>query len=142
MASKKKGARKKAPGKAVPETIGSHDKMIAALMVAGFIAGFLLYLLFIGVAPPEASTAVSIEYVQFFREQGEISFILSSQEDASTFCRATVALSSGGTQVFEQSVDAGILEPHSNRTVSIEAAIPQGKFDYDIKVSCDSVAEE
>ncbi len=135
-------AQKTHPEKASSGAIGSHDRAIVALMLAGFVLGFMVYLFFGRAAWPDASRAVSIGDVQFLREQGEMRFLLSSHEGISNTCRVEVTLSSGGKQAFSSSVEAGILPPYENRTIILQADIPEGRFDYDIEAKCDSVPEE
>lgn len=152
MASKKGRASGKSPKKAVPaespaETVAARksvlpdDRVILAVMAGGVILGFLLYLLFLKIAPLVAAPAIGVEDVQFLADEGEIHFTILNQEETPNACQAVVLLFSDGTQILHKAVDAGILESGSSRVVSLEADIPAGKFDYDIQVSCTPAAE-
>ena len=142
---KKKTAPAESPaakGLAITKSVLPGDHVILVLMVGGVILGFFLYLFFLKVAPLLLPLAITVEDVQFLREEGEIRFTILNNEDTSNACQAAVLLFLDGTQVFQKSIDAGVLEPGSRRTVSIEADIPEGEFDYDIKVSCNPGAQE
>lgn len=138
MVSKKLGAGKRQSKK---ESVLPGDHVIVALMLGGLVLGFLLYLFFLKIAPILAEQAITVEDVQFLREEGEIRFTILNNEETSNACQAVVLLFLDGKQVFHKSVDAGVLEPGSSRTVSIEVDIPEGEFDYDIEVSCNPVVE-
>lgn len=154
MASRQRGARETGSRKSVPtgspaakaiasrKSVLPDDRVILAVMAGGVILGFVLYLLFLKIAPLVTTPAIGVEDVRFLTGEGEIHFTILNKEEAPNACQAVVLLFSNGEQVLHKAVDAGILEPGSSRVVSLEADIPAGKFDYDIQVSCTPAAEE
>ena len=109
------------------------DHAIIALIAGCFAAGFLAYLF---LSPYLSSTDIAVSGPVFSREEGTVSLTIANEEQEPQACSVTVVLSSGGVERSHRSVDAGIIAQQENRTVLLEADLPEGKIDYDLQVYC------
>ncbi len=109
------------------------DHAIIALIAGCFAVGFLAYLF---LSPYLSSTDVAVSGPVFSREEGTVSLAIANEEQEPQACSVTVVLSSGGVERSHRSVDVGILSQQENRTVTVEADLPEGRIDYDLQVYC------
>ncbi len=112
---------------------------VIALMVAGFVLGFALYLI---IVPASAQMRISIADVLFHRDDDLIDVTVVNEEAVDLRCAVALTLTTGLGQEFRAREDASIVAAHSSKVVSIAVDIPDSPFDYGVDLECTSLDQE
>src|SRR3972149_5229357 len=89
---------------------------LIALMVAGFVLSFALYLI---IVPASAQMRISIADVLFHRDDDLIDIPVVNEEAVDLRCAVPPALTTGPGQYFRARQDAGIVAALSSKVVSL-----------------------